>query len=57
MGARGEHACWVKRGHCGHLEIIGNHTTKLMGKEEGKEKGMPLPNNVRFSGLIFGSVV
>jgi hypothetical protein len=28
VGARGERARGVKRGHRGHLEIIGNHTTK-----------------------------
>ncbi len=31
VGTRAERARGVKRGHRGHLEIIGNHNTKLAG--------------------------
>ena len=33
VGMQGERAGGVKRGHCGHLEIMGNHTNKLAGKD------------------------
>jgi hypothetical protein len=52
VGTRGEGACGVKRGHRGHLEIIGNHTTKLVGKDGKREKRKGSLCQIMFGSLV-----